>query len=192
MKTAATIFGCILFMWGGVVLAGEPGTPVKADSKGVVLKLLQSVNWEADKQQWERSAGQKTRDILENYLMDENRQEVIRLRALHTLRYFAPKAYIYQFTQTRYSIAMRRMAVRAIAEQWGVDALEELRGLAEDAEPLVRDAIATTLALIASDKAVALLKSMSTTEKHPVVADTIRQALRYQEKRKKAGLSPIP
>ena len=172
----------ILLTMGSVSVAAEKQLPVRNDVNGAVLHLLTSINWEADERQWRQTGGVGVKAILEQYLMDENRPETTRMRALHTLRYFAPKAFIVQFTQARYPVELRRMAVRSLGEKWGAEALAELRGLSADKEPLVRDAVAATLAFITSKKAVELLENMAGVEQHPVVADTIGQALRYHRK----------
>jgi|GEM_PF-2834720 len=184
----ALIVGCVLLLAGGMLHAAEAEVPVKADAKGKVLQLLQAIGWEADEQQWILAGGEKTADILKSYLQDENRPEHIRLRALHVLRHFAPKAYILQFSRARHSLGLRRMAVKTMAEQWGAKALKELKDLAVDAEPLVRDAVASCLALIDGPATVNLLKTMASTEKHPIVSDTIGQALRLRKKLEKSRL----
>ena len=165
-----------------VCASAEHQQAVREDTGGAVLHLLTSINWEPDEAQWRQAGGSGIRNILEQYLNDENRPETTRMRALHALRYFTPKAFILQFSRDRYPVALRRIAVRSLGEQWGVEALDDLGTLSTDKEPLVRDAVAATLAFVDAPQAVTLLETMAAAEGHPVVADTIRQALAYRRR----------
>lgn len=149
-------------------------------SKDEVRRMLSSFEGGPGAEQW-RALGTDTVGVLVELYADGSERPWVRLRAVRAASHFpvtATRTFLLAVAETpRQSDLFVREAVLGLGRAFGDRALDDIRPYLDDRRPVVREAAATSLGLVATAAAREALRRRLAVEGSDSVRDSIERAL---------------